>query len=560
MNKKFTNLMKSVKLITSALFLVLLPQNVNGQQNLNTDMYTYNIGKTHYLISKENPYASYEIHQADWYCPYEYAAYDRSLGPDLINGLPELIRTIDESIADGSVSNNANEAVETIDKRLKDIENSGFRGYEQSIMSAEKYQNYLTELPTVFENIQELKDRITAFIESASAVYGEMWKMEGKRSQNERKEFPLYLTYLITSQGYGEIFFDRFSWDTTTWRNGWSLPDIKYILNQTIDRLTRAAQGSYDIQFIRVSDYQTKIKDYINNFENTESSFRNKEAEGALTQSIWDGAMAKSYEVYEQLSMYDEWIRMESDFVIAYMEHPQEVVAECLGYLNYLKDYAKNYIDNYKNHRNYINNILTTLQSFPGDMASMLKNQDDTFSLPENIVDDNGNSYEVRRIQRALPYNLEYDHDITVELPRTITAIMRPSNSADVIFGGFKNISKIISHNPVPPVLAKEERWGDNLSFADFATSVYNEATLIVPDESLEKYKDERTTWHYFNHFETSGVKEILNENSTEGYEVYSVAGYRIGSFADKSGLIDLTPGFYIIKHGTKSERYFVRH
>lgn len=561
MDKTFLNIPTSLKLVIAAFIMMVIPLGMNGQQNLNTDMYLYRLGKQHYLISKENAYAAYEICAPDWYCPYEYAAYDRSLGICLIDGLPDLIGVIDESIANGSVKNDAEETLEYIDQVGKAIENYPLGAHETSIMTEQQYQEYLAGLPAVLESIQELKDRIKAFIESATDAYGDMWKIEDKGiSKKEIGEFPLYLTYLMSTGQSVASGLSQFSWDTDTWNDAWSIPRIGMRLKGDIGLLQSVACGMRDIRNIRISDYQSRIEGFRDDFESSENKFREIEADGTLSQWQCVRFMESAYKSYEQLSQYGEWIIAESDFVTAYTERPQEVLEVCLGFLDYLEDYAANYVEDYRNYRNHINDIITTLGSFPRDMASMLGSQDNTFIIPENVVDENGNSYEVRRIMRALPYYLEYDSDITVILPRTVTAVMRPENSADVIFGGFKNISKIISYNPIPPVLEMPERWNDGLSFSDFSESVYKEATLVVPDESLDKYKDERTTWHYFNHVETlSGVKETLDIDDADCYEVYSVDGYRIGRFADKGDLQNLKPGLYIVRHGSSSERHFVR-
>lgn len=56
----------------------------------------------------------------------------------------------------------------------------------------------------------------------------------------------------------------------------------------------------------------------------------------------------------------------------------------------------------------------------------------------------------------------------------------------------------------------------------------------------------------------SSGVAETMRADS-EGYEVYSVDGYRVGRFADSDGLRNLAPGLYIVRHGSSSERHLVR-
>jgi len=56
----------------------------------------------------------------------------------------------------------------------------------------------------------------------------------------------------------------------------------------------------------------------------------------------------------------------------------------------------------------------------------------------------------------------------------------------------------------------------------------------------------------------SSGVAGTMQADA-DCYEVYSVDGYRIGCFAGREGLRTLTPGLYIVRHGTSSERHLVR-
>lgn len=137
------------------------------------------------------------------------------------------------------------------------------------------------------------------------------------------------------------------------------------------------------------------------------------------------------------------------------------------------------------------------------------------------------------------------------------------SESVQNIGGGAFNatdIKEIIIEATTPPVVAN--------SFA-FSEKTYKDATITVPEESLELYRTAEV-WKEFAHYKISGIDNIFNESAimisihsdgltihnAEGniVNIYNLDGRMIDSFVPKSYNEKriITPGRYIVKAGTK--------
>ncbi|MDE6741789.1 MAG: hypothetical protein K2J58_05615 [Muribaculaceae bacterium] len=78
--------------------------------------------------------------------------------------------------------------------------------------------------------------------------------------------------------------------------------------------------------------------------------------------------------------------------------------------------------------------------------------------------------------------------------------------------------------------------------------NVYENATLYVPESSIEKYK-ETECWCNFENilpYDFNGVEEIAADfDSTLPYEVFRISGEYVGNNTE-----GLTPGIYILRQG----------
>ncbi|MDE6402437.1 MAG: leucine-rich repeat domain-containing protein, partial [Muribaculaceae bacterium] len=87
-----------------------------------------------------------------------------------------------------------------------------------------------------------------------------------------------------------------------------------------------------------------------------------------------------------------------------------------------------------------------------------------------------------------------------------------------------------------------------------FGVNIYDNATLYVPEGSMDKYMDV-VPWSYFYNIvegkAVGGVDNVMADGDdgvidyTQPYEVYTITGVKIDKTVD-----ELTPGYYIIRQG----------
>ncbi|MDE5888002.1 MAG: leucine-rich repeat domain-containing protein, partial [Muribaculaceae bacterium] len=92
-----------------------------------------------------------------------------------------------------------------------------------------------------------------------------------------------------------------------------------------------------------------------------------------------------------------------------------------------------------------------------------------------------------------------------------------------------------------------------------FATSIYENATLHVPEGKESLFK-EVSPWMYFKNIKgwnVSGVEEVTADNGdidkSQPYEVYSLNGVKVGVSTDA-----LAPGVYIVRQGSKTKKIII--
>lgn len=92
-------------------------------------------------------------------------------------------------------------------------------------------------------------------------------------------------------------------------------------------------------------------------------------------------------------------------------------------------------------------------------------------------------------------------------------------------------ITKIYSYANIPPIVKNKN------SFSD---SSYEKATLYVPEESIEDYK-EADVWKlfYIKSFDTTGITSVETESDNEIIGIYDIQGRKQS---------DIMPGLNIVK------------
>lgn len=106
-------------------------------------------------------------------------------------------------------------------------------------------------------------------------------------------------------------------------------------------------------------------------------------------------------------------------------------------------------------------------------------------------------------------------------------------------------VSKVVTYHAVPPTMADKA----------FPSTVYNSALLIVPDGSEEAYR-KAEGWKRFRNISSpsmSGIADGVAADSDEApVEYFNLQGVRMQE-------TDLTPGVYIRRQGSRSEKVILR-
>lgn len=110
---------------------------------------------------------------------------------------------------------------------------------------------------------------------------------------------------------------------------------------------------------------------------------------------------------------------------------------------------------------------------------------------------------------------------------------MLGKSTATIQVYAFKNcpVTKIYSYANIPPVVKNKNAFSD---------SSYEKATLYVPEESIEDYK-EADVWKLFfiNSFDTTGISSVETESDNEIIGVYDFQGRKQS---------EIKPGLNIVK------------
>lgn len=125
----------------------------------------------------------------------------------------------------------------------------------------------------------------------------------------------------------------------------------------------------------------------------------------------------------------------------------------------------------------------------------------------------------------------------SIEIPGSVTYIGYES------FGECPSIAEIISRPVTPPYIEENT----------FAESLYESATLRVPDESLALYRDQQVGWSKFNKIKgigSSAINAAAFDPLSGPTAVYNLGGVRI---ADSTA--NLAPGTYIIRQAATTRK-----
>lgn len=181
----------------------------------------------------------------------------------------------------------------------------------------------------------------------------------------------------------------------------------------------------------------------------------------------------------------------------------------------------------------------------------------------DSRIGDDGCLYT--RNRRAI-YFAHTDITDDYEIPSTVRTIKANA------FACCKNITEVYLSEEISEI--GENAWGNCDAITDvtymstepctapnniFMPKVYDYATLHVPDGMINTYMD-TDPWSFFYNITDepvlSGIDEIEDGvakdiiDYVEPYEVYNMQGIYVGD-----SISDLTPGFYIIRQGSKAAK-----
>jgi hypothetical protein len=115
-------------------------------------------------------------------------------------------------------------------------------------------------------------------------------------------------------------------------------------------------------------------------------------------------------------------------------------------------------------------------------------------------------------------------------------------------FDGCFSLDTIICYAIVPPIAE-----------CSFGIEAYANCQLLVPEESLDRYKEDQYEWSLFKNIGV--IPEITAVESPEAsYPAISHPTiYNLNGTAISGDIQSLSPGIYIIKEGGKSRKIIVR-
>ncbi len=114
-------------------------------------------------------------------------------------------------------------------------------------------------------------------------------------------------------------------------------------------------------------------------------------------------------------------------------------------------------------------------------------------------------------------------------------------------FNGCNSFAIIDNKAIIPPILSENT----------FSESLYENCKLLVPDQSLQAYKN-HDIWKKFNMIDVSGLKDVF-VNATENVTIYNLSGNILYQDVNSSIVNTLAPDIYIIRRGNTTKKVVVK-
>lgn len=256
------------------------------------------------------------------------------------------------------------------------------------------------------------------------------------------------------------------------------------VTNNTLDKCINSTRES-------ISSLKNKIDTSIDRFMNTKD-------EGKLAYvGEWGDSPYFDFLNISQKYLNDIYVLIDNfngnvDFLKMRYSDPVTLWNRCKDEILVIKEYYSLYPIELPIYVDYLKTLREKLPSTV-DLKGLLQANDNQFQLPEYVESSEGQRFSVEAIWEGLSYYFDFEECADIILPASINLLGRLKEGSFYQPFGYKNIERIICNSSIPPMVREN----------GFSNVVYENTVLVVPDESLDLYKNENlvlNAWHLFKH------------------------------------------------------------
>ncbi|MDE6741361.1 MAG: hypothetical protein K2J58_03410 [Muribaculaceae bacterium] len=485
-----------------------------GQKSMNTDLIALRYGTINYLFSKDNGAVAYLICQPDCFHSQPYASYNSNACESVVWSLDYNIEELSRQIGNPEYLDCCSRSDEYCQSMLDDyydndvvykryIDNDGF-----PFPTTAKFSEFCSAVEELREQLVALKEHTANYVYEVSSIaltqYDETTVAPSlEPDQNISNESKFNLTNYKWSQYE--------NWTTVGVDVGERTSSATYISRITASLLDGITDESLDkcINSTResISSLKNKIDTSIDRFIKTKD-------EGKLAYvDEWGSSPYFDFLTLSQKYLNDIYVLIDNfndnvDFLKLRYSDPATLWSMYKDEVLVFKEYYSLYPLELPKYVDYLKSLRERLPSTV-DLKGLLQANANQFQLPEYVESSDGQRFPVEAISEGLSYYLDYEEYTDIILPASINLLGRlKENSYDQPFG-YKNIERIICTSSIPPMVREN----------GFSNVVYENTVLVVPDESLDLYKNENlvlNAWHLFKHIvpmSESGVDLVGGED-----------------------------------------------
>lgn len=354
-----------------------------------------------------------------------------------------------------------------------------------------KYSEFCSAVEELKEELEALKEHAENYLYEVSSValtqYGETTVVPSLEAyQNISNESKFNLDNYKWSQ------YENWTVGVDVGERTSSAAYLSGMTNSLLKEITDARLDKF------INSYRELISSLKNKIDTSFDSYTNSKDEGKLAyEGEWgdspyldflnrgESYLRQAYVSIDDFNNGVEFLKMRYGDPVTLWNKYKDVVLVIKEFYSLYPMELPKYVD-------YLKSLRGKLPS-TADLQEILKANDYQFQLPEYVESSDGQRFSVEAISYGVPYGFDFEESIDIILPDSINLLGRLSGGTFDQPFGYKNIRRIICNSPIPPMVRKN----------GFSDVVYENTVLVVPDESLDLYKNGNlvlNAWHRFKH------------------------------------------------------------